>query len=275
MKKRAIGIISIIIFIFLILISVLFEKSSNINQDVLSTESQNITEKISPSTILSDSPTPFSTSLISGGKEFAQIVKVVDGDTITVSLNDKNETIRIIGINTPETVDPRKNVECFGVEASNKAKEYFKEKDYKVYLEKDPSQDERDKYQRLLRYVFADNGDSDYGLMMIATGYAYEYTYYIPYKYQAEYKKAQAEAENKRLGLWAENACEQINQPQVSNSKSVNPNRGSKSLEGDKDCSDFKTQKEAQDFFISQGGPGSDTHKLDADKDGVVCESLP
>ena len=275
MRKSVIGIISIIIFIFLILISVLFEKSSNVNQDVLSTENQNETEKISPNPILSDSPTPFSTSLISSGKEFAQIVKVVDGDTITVSLNGKNETIRIIGINTPETVDPRKTVECFGIEASNKAKEYFKEKDYKVWLEKDPAQGERDKYQRLLRYVFTDNGDSDYGLMMIATGYAYEYTYSTPYRYQIEYKKAQAEAENKRLGLWADSACGQINQSQISNNKSTNSSGGSNSLEGDKDCSDFKTQNEAQDFFISQGGPSSDPHKLDADKDGIVCESRP
>lgn len=275
MKKKAIGTISIIIFISLILIAVLFEKSSNINQDVLSTENQNITEKISPSPILSDSPTPFSTSLISNDKDSAQIVKVVDGDTITVSLNGKNETIRIIGINTPETVDPRKTVECFGIEASSKAKEFFKSKNYQVFLERDGGQGERDKYQRLLRYVFTDNGTLDYGLNMIATGYAYEYTYSAPYKYQAEYKKAQAEAENKRLGLWADNACEQINQSQISNNKSTNPNGGSKSLEGDRDCSDFKTQKDAQDFFVSQGGPTSDPHKLDADRDGTVCESLP
>ena len=52
-----------------------------------------------------------------------QVIKVVDGDTITIDLNGKAETIRLIGINTPETVDPRKPVECFGVEASNKAKE--------------------------------------------------------------------------------------------------------------------------------------------------------
>lgn len=258
----------------MILITVLFDKSFNESQDVLSTENQNITEKISPSPILSDSPTPFSTSLISSGKEFAQIVKVVDGDTITVSLNGKNETIRIIGINTPETVDPRKTVECFGIEASNKAREYFKEKDYKVYLEKDPTQGERDKYQRLLRYVFTDNGDSDYGLMMIATGYAYEYTYNTPYKYQAEYKKAQAEAENKRLGLWADNMCSGESTSQVG-SLPTSQVGSPKSIEGDKDCKDFSTQKEAQDYFISQGGPSSDPHKLDADKDGVVCESLP
>lgn len=252
----------------------IFEKSSNVNQDVLSTENQNKTEKISPGPILSGSPTPFSTSLISSGKEFAQIVKVVDGDTITVSLNGKNDMIRIIGINTPETVDPRKTVECFGIEASNKAKEFFKSKNYQVYLEKDPMQGERDKYQRLLRYVFTDNGIADYGLNMIATGYAYEYTYSTPYKYQIEYKKAQAEAENKRLGLWADNTCSGESTSQVG-SLPTSQVRSPKSIEGDKDCKDFSSQKEAQDFFIANGGPGNDPHKLDSDKDGVVCESLP
>ncbi len=42
----------------------------------------------------------------------------------------------------------------------------------------------------------------------------------------------------------------------------------------DKDCKDFHTQQEAQDFFISQGGPASDSHDLDRDRDGVACEDL-
>src|SRR3989344_5182278 len=126
-------------------------------QDVAGAET---TPTISPA---SNQPTP----TIKTSHQIATVVKVVDGDTIAVSLNGKTETIRIIGINTPETVDPRKTVECFGKEASNKAKEYFKEKDYNVWLEEDPTQGERDKYQRLLRYVFAGEGVSDYGLMMI------------------------------------------------------------------------------------------------------------
>lgn len=53
-----------------------------------------------------------------------------------------------------------------------------------------------------------------------------------------------------------------------------NPKDTGTSLE-DKDCEDFDTQKEAQDFFDTEGGPQSDPHDLDRDKDGVVCESLP
>ena len=51
------------------------------------------------------------------------VLKVVDGDTIHIDIDGKKETVRLIGINTPETVDPRRPVECFGKEASNKASE--------------------------------------------------------------------------------------------------------------------------------------------------------
>ncbi|HET8976179.1 MAG TPA: thermonuclease family protein, partial [Solirubrobacterales bacterium] len=50
---------------------------------------------------------------------------------------------------------------------------------------------------------------------------------------------------------------------------------GQSAASGDRDCSDFSTQAQAQDFFISQGGPGSDPHRLDGDGDGRACESLP
>lgn len=152
-------------------------------------------------------PSPTVGSLTQPSKQKATVIKVVDGDTMSVSVNGATETIRIIGINTPETVDPRKSVECFGKEASAKAKEYIANAGNTVWLEADPTQGERDKYQRLLRYVFTNNGSVDYGESMIATGYAYEYTYNTPYKYQASYKQAQKDAESKKLGLWADNAC--------------------------------------------------------------------
>ena len=44
---------------------------------------------------------------------------------------------------------------------------------------------------------------------------------------------------------------------------------------GDRDCSDFSTQRQAQNFFKQQGGPKYDRHRLDADRDGRACESLP
>lgn len=132
-----------------------------------------------------------------------KVTDVVDGDTIKVSINGSIETLRIIGLDTPETLDPRKPVQCFGKEASNKAKLFLTGKT--VTLETDSTQGERDKYGRLLRYVFLDG--VDYGKTMISEGYAHEYTYKLPYKYQTAYKAAQASAEANKLGFWSPNSC--------------------------------------------------------------------
>ena len=134
----------------------------------------------------------------SSTESFYEVLKVIDGDTIDVNLDGEMERIRLIGINTPETVDPRKLVECFSHEASEKAKDILSGK--RALLESDPAQGERDKYGRLLRYVFLEDG-INFNLLMIREGYAYEYTYDLPYKYQAEFKQAQKYAEKNGLGL--------------------------------------------------------------------------
>ena len=135
----------------------------------------------------------------------SQVVKVIDGDTIDVLSGGKKEKVRILGINTPETVDPRRQVECFGVEASNKAKEILAYQT--IRLELDPSQSDRDKYGRLLRYIILPD-DKDFGYEMIKQGYAYEYTYDSPYKYQEKYKAAQKEAQLLKVGLWGHANCQ-------------------------------------------------------------------
>ncbi len=134
-------------------------------------------------------------------ESYYRVVKVVDGDTIDVLINNKVERLRLIGINTPETVDSRKLVECFGKEASDKAKSLLSGK--QVSLKNDSSQSDRDKYGRLLRYVFLEDG-TNFNLLMIKEGYAYEYTYRVPYQYQLEFKQAQQEAMSKKFGLWGD-----------------------------------------------------------------------
>jgi micrococcal nuclease len=202
-----------------------------------------------------------------------QVVKIVDGDTITVSKDGKSKTLRLIGIDTPETVDPRKPVECFGLEASNKAKELLSGQ--QVRLEADPSQGELDKYQRTLRYVFLPDGTS-FNKMMIERGYAYEYTYNLPYKYQAEFKEAEQAAKIAKRGLWADNAC--IEPPVVPVTPVVPvivPDGQYICSHNAYNCADFKTQAEAQATFEGCGGVANDIHQLDRDRDGRVCESLP
>lgn len=133
------------------------------------------------------------------------VTRVVDGDTIEV----KDETgklskVRLIGINTPETVDPRKTVQCFGKEASNRTKTLLMGQI--VNLKADPTQDNSDKYGRILRYVFLSDG-TDVNLSLIRDGYAYEYTYRTPYQHQIAYKAAQIEARTAERGLWAPGTC--------------------------------------------------------------------
>lgn len=132
------------------------------------------------------------------------ISRVVDGDTIKVLIDGEEETIRIIGVNTPETVDPRKPVECFGQEASNATKEMLDVGEV-ITLTADPTQDDHDKYGRLLRYI-ADDSDQDVGLWLISQGYAHEYTYDVPYERQDTYKEAEDAAQAGELGLWGD-AC--------------------------------------------------------------------
>lgn len=128
----------------------------------------------------------------------SQVIRVVDGDTIIVALNHKPETIRLLGVNTPETVAPNKPVQCYGPEASKHVKELLTDK--VVQLESDPSQDNKDKYHRLLRYVLLENTNVNESLVI--DGYAREYTFKIPYKYQKQFRADQKLAKKNRLGLW-------------------------------------------------------------------------
>lgn len=133
------------------------------------------------------------------------VSRVVDGDTIEVVIRGQNEKIRLIGIDTPEIVDSRKTVQCFGGEASEKAKSLLGGQ--KIRLEADPSQGDRDKYNRLLRYVFLEDG-TFFNEIMINEGYAHEYTYQSnPYKYQKEFVLAEKEARENNRGLWSPDTC--------------------------------------------------------------------
>ena len=135
---------------------------------------------------------------------YYEVTKVVDGDTLTLSMNGVNEKIRLIGINTPETVDPRRPVQCFGKEASSRMKELASGKI--VRLEYDETQNTRDTYNRILAYVYLEDGQM-LNRKMVAEGYAYEYTYLIPYKYQKEFRELQNLARTSGRGLWSPTAC--------------------------------------------------------------------
>lgn len=135
---------------------------------------------------------------------FYEVTKITDGDTIHIRMDGRDEIVRLIGINTPETVDPRRQVECFGKESSARMNEIAIGKI--VRLEYDESQATRDTYGRLLAYVYLEDNQM-LNRKMIAEGYAYEYTYMTPYKYQKEFIKLQNLAQTSKRGLWSEDTC--------------------------------------------------------------------
>ena len=129
------------------------------------------------------------------------VARVVDGDTVRVVIEGQEFPVRLIGIDTPETVDPNRPVECAGPEASVYAEQLMNGQ--MVYLELDPSQGVTDKYDRLLAYVWLPSGVM-VNLLMVEAGLADEYTYAAPYRYQQEFRAAQEIAQSQLVGKWGE-----------------------------------------------------------------------
>ncbi len=130
--------------------------------------------------------------------DLATVTRVVDGDTIQISTGAK---VRYIGVDTPETVDPRRAVGCFGKEASAKNKELVEGK--QIRMEKDVS--ETDKFGRLLRYVYVKAGDreifvNDY---LVREGYAVVSTFPPDVAHVNQFLESQHYAQANNKGLWS------------------------------------------------------------------------
>lgn len=149
-------------------------------------------------------PAGEATAPLPAGVVPAQVVRVVDGDTVRLMLDGQEIITRLIGINTPETKAPNKPVECFGPEASDFAKTILSGQT--VYLEYDPSQDRYDRYDRHLVYLWLADG-RNFNELMITSGYAFEYTYDKPYKYIDAFRAAQSDARTNQRGLWSPTTC--------------------------------------------------------------------
>lgn len=128
-----------------------------------------------------------------------QVVKFYDGDTIAVNMNGHIEKIRFIGVDTPETHDPRKPVQCGGPHAAAYTKRIIGQQ--KVRLVSDSLSDNRDRYDRLLRYVYLPDGTllND---QLIKTGHGFAYTYF-PFTNSAKFTKDEIAAKQNHRGLWA------------------------------------------------------------------------
>ena len=131
------------------------------------------------------------------------VTRVVDGDTLKVMVKGEEETIRLIGVNTPESVDPRRPVECFGEEASEFVKQRVEGEQVKLVT--DSTQSDRDRYDRLLRYVYV--GDEMLNREIIAEGYGFEYTVGSKHLFADEFRELEREAQNAERGLWSSETC--------------------------------------------------------------------
>jgi micrococcal nuclease len=145
------------------------------------------------------------------------VTKAVDGDTLNVQMGDQKETVRLLGIDTPETHDPRKPVQCFGEVAAAHTKALVEGKD--VRLEPDPTDSDRDKYHRLLRYVYLPDGTL-VNAELIKDGYAFAYTIFPLIKLD-EFRALEADARAGNRGLWA--GCAVDESSDIKQTTSTNP----------------------------------------------------
>lgn len=141
------------------------------------------------------------TNLLAINGDYAKVVRVVDGDTIVVKFKNGNyEKVRLIGINTPETVDPRRPVQYFGKEASKYTKSKLTNKI--VYLKYDWQI--RDRYGRLLAYIYLKDG-TFFNAQIVKDGYAFAFTKY-PFKYSKMFIEIEKIARENNRGLWGKDS---------------------------------------------------------------------
>jgi endonuclease YncB( thermonuclease family) len=138
-------------------------------------------------------------SVIEQAPGLYRVVRVIDGDTITVDIAGEIETVRLIGIDTPELAGPdNPKGDYFALEAAQYTKQLLENQS--VYLIPDPMQSGRDRYDRFLRYVFLEDGTL-VNAKLVAEGYAFNYMY-EPFQFVKQFDYLEKQAKENRLGLW-------------------------------------------------------------------------
>ena len=147
-----------------------------------------------------------------GGAEGFEVVRVIDGDTIVVAPNPflqsaSGDHIRLLGVDTPESVHPSKPVERFGLEAAAFTRRLCEGRRVRLEFEPGNTQDrgarpERSRGRRTVAYVFLEDGTL-VNAEIIRQGYGYAYTRF-PFARMEEFRALEAEARAARRGLWAE-----------------------------------------------------------------------
>jgi micrococcal nuclease len=206
------------------------------------------------------------------------VTDVVDGDTIKVEVRGAETTVRLIGVDTPETKRPGTPVECFGPAASARTARLLAIGSA-VRLATDPTQDTRDRYGRLLAYVYRAGHRTSVNYALVATGYARAYVYgETPFRYASAYLRAQGRARGADLGMWGPpcNGDTTKRDPGVAPARppadlarrparSCNPNY-------DPCIPNSSTDLDCGDLSVTVRVVGADVYRLDGDGDGWGCE---
>ena len=129
----------------------------------------------------------------------ATVKRVVDGDTIEIAIGGKTERVRLIGVDTPETKHPTKGVECYGPEASAYTEQLLPT-GTALRVERDI--EARDKYGRLLLYVYTADSNVFVNLDLVINGYARPMVFEPNTAHKADFAQAATQAELRNVGLW-------------------------------------------------------------------------
>ncbi len=160
------------------------------------------------------------------GEPAYQVQRVVDGDTVILLIQGEERTVRLIGVDTPETVHPQKPVEAYGREASHFLTNLLKGES--VYLEYESGPSQVDKYGRLLAYLYRAPDGLFVNLEIVRQGYGHAYTSY-PFKYMEAFRFYEQKAREFQKGLWG--IDEPVStEPTIAPSESTQPALDSKSI---------------------------------------------
>ena len=129
----------------------------------------------------------------------AEVQRVSDGDTFVATVRGRRERVRVIGVDTPESVAPNQPDEPFGEEASDFAKHYLDGETVRLAGDAEP----RDRYGRMLAYVWLEDG-TFWNALLVAEGYAQQLTIPPNVTYAGLFRRLVAEARQKDRGLWAQ-----------------------------------------------------------------------
>jgi micrococcal nuclease len=214
----------------------------------------------------------------------AEVVEIIDGDTIDVQIDGQIQRVRYIGMDTPERGDP------FFDEATEANRQLVEGATVRLMMDVS----ETDQFGRLLRYVYLEDG-TFVNAELVRTGFAVVATFPPDVAHQALFSELQAEAREEGRGLWASPVAGATNtpiasqptpQPQPTSPPATQPPPPPTATEGAVavcdcsgniyNCSNFSTHNQAQACYAyCWEQVGSDVHGLDGDSDGLACESLP